>query len=74
MKKLISVSDTVAKKLEAISNKEGVTQSSIVQTALTIYLLMYDSDSKNGMRLNDMITSVVSDQQLNIFDMLKPKR
>ena len=74
MKKLISVSDTVGKKLEEISEKEGVTQSSIVQTALTIYLMMYQSDKKNSMRLNDMIVSAVHDQQLDIFSILKEKR
>lgn len=41
MKKLISISETLNKTIIEISKKEKISQSQLIETAMTTYLMLY---------------------------------
>lgn len=70
MKKMISISQMMDKKLKTIAVEQGATQSSIVETALSIYFLIYLGDKKQANKINDMMIEARNSGQLDLIDEL----
>ena len=55
MKKLVSMPVSMAQQLEKIASQNKTTQSAIVVSALTIYMMMYKFSPLESKKLDDLI-------------------
>ncbi len=67
MKKLFSLSDNVAQRLEQIAKEQKTSQSKLVETAIVIYLMIQYGAPEQAIKLNDLIPK----NQIDIFDIIK---
>lgn len=70
MKKLIVISESLNEILKKTAKKEGINQSHLIETALTVYLMMYKGAPIQAKKLSEMITP----GQTEIFDFLKMEK
>ena len=70
MKKLVSLSDNVGFKLEAVAKEQNTTQSKLVETAIVIYMMMYFGAPDQAKILTDLIPK----NQMSMFDILEKKK
>lgn len=66
IKKLVSLSDTMAKRLEQTAKEQKTTQSRIIETALVVYTMMNIGAPLQAQKLQEMIPN----NQIDIFDEL----
>jgi hypothetical protein len=55
MKKMFSMPVSMAQQLEKIAKQNNITQSAIVVSALTIYMMMYKFSPTESKKLDDLI-------------------
>ena len=67
IKKLISMSEPMALRLEQLAQEQGTTQSRIVETALTIFTMVQIGAPLQAQRLQEMIPK----NQVDIFQELE---
>jgi len=69
MRKLITISETLNESLKETAKKEGINQSHLIETALTVYLMMYKGAPLQARKISEMIVP----GQININEILLPK-
>ena len=76
MKKLFSMSNQLADRLTKTAKEQGTTQSRIVETALTIYIMLNYGSPEQAKKLGDMIPSnqVTLFEELDRLDKRKNKK
>jgi hypothetical protein len=68
-KKLISMSEIMANRLESLAIEQGTTQSRIIETALTLYTMIQIGAPLQAQKLQEMIPK----NQIDIFELLEKK-
>lgn len=66
-KKLISMSELMASRLESLAKEQGTTQSRIIETALTLYTMIQIGAPLQAQKLQEMIPN----NQIDIFQELE---
>jgi hypothetical protein len=66
-KKLISMSEIMADRLETLAKEQGTTQSRIIETALTLYTMIQIGAPLQAQKLQEMIPK----NQIDIFQELE---
>jgi hypothetical protein len=66
-KKLISMSEIMADRLESLAKEQGTTQSRIIETALTLYTMIQIGAPLQAQKLQEMIPK----NQIDIFQELE---
>jgi hypothetical protein len=66
-KKLISMSEIMAQRLESLAKEQGTTQSRIIETALTLYTMIQIGAPLQAQKLQEMIPK----NQIDIFQELE---
>lgn len=70
MKKLIVISESLNQMLKEYSKKEGINQSHLIETALTVYLVMFKGAPLQAKKLSEMIVP----GQTEIMDFLATEK
>lgn len=70
MRKLITISEGLNDMIKSVSRKEGINQSHLIETALTIYLVMFKGAPLQAKKLSEMIVP----GQTDIMDFLKTEK
>jgi predicted transcriptional regulator len=68
-KKLISMSEIMADRLQSLAKEQGTTQSRIIETALTLYTMIQIGAPLQAQKLQEMIPK----NQIDIFELLEKK-
>ena len=70
MKKMFSLSQRTCERITEIAKRETTSQSSLVETAINIYIMIYYGDPKNARKISEQLQDAQAQGQLDMLDQL----